>query len=167
MSANNRGGIRRRPVSFPVVTIAKRLAVLCLVGATVGLLAAAAIGQGTSTILVTKVTSFPSSRGPLVSQKLNTVTAPRDLSFRIVLRNGNLQRHHLTVTLKIRRPASAASIVRTKSLSRLGSNQAASLTFGNLGNMAYAQRQTLKLTIADAQRREVWVRTYPVIFALP
>lgn len=153
-------------VSLPAVTVPKRLAVLCLVGAVaLGLMVAVAIGQSGSTVLVTKVTSSPSGRGPLASQRLNTVTAPPNLSFRIALRNGNPQRH-VTVTLKIRRPVAGASIVRTKSLS-LGPNQAVSLTFGNLGTMAYAQRETLKLTVADAQRREMWVRTYPVIFALP
>jgi hypothetical protein len=49
----------------------------------------------------------------------------------------------------------------------LALNQTASVKFGKLGRVAFAQRETLKLAVANPPTHEVWVITYPVIFSLP
>jgi hypothetical protein len=49
----------------------------------------------------------------------------------------------------------------------LALNQTAPVEFRKLGRIAFAQRETLKLAVADPQTHEVWVTTYPVIFSLP
>lgn len=96
---------------------------------------------------------------------MNTVPVRPNLSFKVVIRNGTARRQ-VKGTLSITRtPSSIGSIVKTEAVV-LASNQTASVTFGKLGPMAFAQRETLKLAVADPRTREVWVTTYPVIFSL-
>jgi hypothetical protein len=48
----------------------------------------------------------------------------------------------------------------------LASREVGRLKFGRLGVPLFAQRSSVKVTVADAQHRETWVASYPVVFAL-
>ena len=140
------------------------IAVLTLVAsASSGVVARAEVHA--STLSVVSVTSAPAGRGPLSRRHVNVVTVHPNLSFKIVLRNDASQRR-VKVTFAIaRRPSSFAPIIRTRTIA-LAAKQPASLEFGQLGRIAFAQRETLKLSVADPQTNEVWVANYPVIFSL-
>jgi hypothetical protein len=115
---------------------------------------------------VISITSAPAGRGPLSRRHANVVPAHANLSFKVVVHNGASQRRVKVTLTIIGRPSSLAPIVKTRAIA-LASNQTASVTFGKLGRIAFAQRETLKLSVADPQTHEVWVTTYSVIFTLP
>jgi hypothetical protein len=118
-----------------------------------------------STLSVVTVTSAPGGRGPLSPRHVNVVPVHPDLSFKVVLLNGASQRR-VKVTLTIaHRPSSFSPIVKTSTIA-LAAKHTASLEFGKLGQIAFAQRETLKLSVVDSQTHEVWVASYPVIFSL-
>ncbi|MDQ1701573.1 MAG: hypothetical protein QOF57_825 [Frankiaceae bacterium] len=126
----------------------------------------AARTDGQASTLSVGISSAPGGRGPLSRRHVNVVPVPPNLSFKVVVRNGAPQRR-VKITLSIiGRPSSYAPIVKTRSIT-LALNQMAAVEFGNLGRIAFAQRETLKLAVADSQAHEVWVATYPVIFSLP
>jgi hypothetical protein len=152
-----------------MMRVGKQLAAVCISGfVVVGLMTASATARPAAhqvTLSVVKITSAPNGRGPLSHQYLNTVPVHPNLSFKVVIRNGTAPQN-LKVTLRISgRPTSVRPIEKTKAVA-LGANQMASVTFGKLGPIAFAQRETLKLTIADARTREQWNIHYPVIFSL-
>jgi hypothetical protein len=144
------------------------LAIGTLATIAIGFATAAAVAQpdGTrNTLAVTRLISTPDGRGPLSRQHLNVVTVHPNLAFKVAIRNGGAPRQ-LKVTLNITRtPSTIGPIVRTKSVA-FASEQTRVATFGKLGQVAFAVRETLKLTVADPRTRELWVFRYPVIFAL-
>jgi hypothetical protein len=127
---------------------------------------AGADSAGTRTTLtVTKLISTPDGRGPLSRQHLNVVTVHPNIAFKVTIRNEAAQRL-LRVTLSITRaPTTLGSIVKSKTVV-FASNQTQSVRFGKLGQVAFAVRETLKVSVADPQTHELWVARYPVIFAL-
>jgi hypothetical protein len=126
----------------------------------------AARTDGQASALSVSVSSAPGGRGPLSRRHVNVVPVAPNLSFKVVVRNGASQRRVKIILSIIGRPSSYAPIAKTGSIT-LALNQTASVEFGKLGRIAFAQRETLKLAVADPQTHEVWVTTYPVIFSLP
>jgi hypothetical protein len=104
-------------------------------------------------------------RGPLSATHMNVVAVHPGLHFRIELRNGGLRRK-LTVTLTISGGNLGSPLVRRTTIT-LQPRAGATVRVGDLvGKILFAQRQTLKVEVADPAHRESWVRTYPIIFAL-
>jgi hypothetical protein len=126
----------------------------------------AARTDGQASTLSVSISSTPGGRGPLSRRHVNVVPVAPNLSFKVVVWNGASQRRMKLTLSIIGRPSSYAPIVKTRSIT-LALNQTASVEFGKLGRIAFAQRETLKLAVADPQTHEVWVTTYPVIFTLP
>jgi hypothetical protein len=152
-----------------MIKFAKQLPAICLSGLVAGALvttaATARSMANQETLSVVKVMSVPAGRGPLSRRHLNTVPVHPNLSFKVVIRNGATPQN-VTVTLRITRaPSSIGSVVKTKAIA-LGANRTVPVTFRNLGPIAFAQRETLKITVADRRTREQWVTIYPVIFSL-
>jgi hypothetical protein len=57
-------------------------------------------------------------------------------------------------------------ILRRKTITVLP-HAGATVHLGDLvGKILFAQREQLKVEVADAAHRESWVRTYPIIFTL-
>ena len=118
-----------------------------------------------SGLTLTRVVSGPSSRGPLSATHVNVVAVHPGLHFAVGVRNGNLSRK-LTVTLTITGGNLGSPTVRRQTIT-LRPHTGATVRLGNLvGKILFAQREQLKVEVADAAHRESWVRTYPIIFAL-
>jgi hypothetical protein len=118
-----------------------------------------------SGLTLTRVISGPSSRGPLRATHENVVAVHPGLHFAVGLRNGNLRRK-LTVTVTISRGNLGSPILRRETITLLP-HAGATVRLGDLGGkILFAQRQQLKVEVADTEHRETWVRTYPIIFAL-
>ena len=118
-----------------------------------------------SGLSLTRVISGPSSRGPLSATHENVVAVHQDLHFAVGLRNGNLRRK-LTVTATISGGALASPVVRRQTIT-VQPHAGATVRLGDLaGKILFAQREQLKIEVADNAHRETWVRTYPIIFAL-
>lgn len=116
-----------------------------------------------SGLTLTRVVSGPSRRGPLNASRLNVVAVHPGLHFAVGLRNGSLRRK-LTVTVTVSRGNVDSPPARRKSITL---QPHATVRLGDLvGKILFAQRETLKVAVADTQHRETWVRTYPVIFSL-
>ena len=81
------------------------------------------------------------------------------------MRNGNLRRK-LTVTATISGGALVSPVVRRQTIT-VEPHAGATVRLGDLvGKILFAQREQLKIEVADNAHRETWVRTYPIIFAL-
>jgi hypothetical protein len=118
-----------------------------------------------SGLTLTQVISGPSSRGPLSATHENVVAVHPGLHFAVGLRNGNLRRK-LTVTATISGGNLGSPVLRRDTITLLPS-AAATVRLGDLvGKILFAQREQLKVEVADAAHRESWVRTYPIIFTL-
>ena len=114
---------------------------------------------------VTQVVSGPSSRGPLSTRNENVVAVHQGIHFAVGLRNGNLRRK-LTVTMTISGGTLASPVVRRQTIT-VQPHAGTTVHLGDLaGKILFAQREQLKIEVADSQHREIWVRTYPIIFAL-
>jgi hypothetical protein len=118
-----------------------------------------------SGLTLTRLTSGPSSRGPLSATHENVVAVHPGLHFAVGLRNGSLRRK-LTVTLTISGGNLGSPILRRKAIT-LQPHAVATVRLGDLvGKVLFAQREQLKVEVADTAHRESWVRTYPIIFSL-
>ena len=114
---------------------------------------------------VTQVVSGPSSRGPLSTSHENVVAVHQGIRFAVGLRNGNLRRK-LTVTMTISGGTLASPVVRRETIT-VQPHAGTTVHLGDLtGKILFAQREQLKIEVADSQHREIWVRSYPIIFAL-
>ncbi len=114
---------------------------------------------------VTQVISGPSSRGPLSTRHENVVAVHQGIHFAVGLRNGNLHRK-LTVTMTITGGTLGSPIVRQQTII-VQPHAGTTVRLGDLvGKILFAQREQLKIEVADSQNRETWVRSYPIIFAL-
>ncbi len=97
----------------------------------------------------------------------NTVTASTDLGFAVTLKDsGDSQEVGIKVTLTIQQnPA----IVRTKKVSVINPGQEKTVTFTNLGQVKFAQRETLLVDIAPVPgetKTDNNKGSYPIIFSL-
>ena len=111
------------------------------------------------------VISGPGSRGPLSATNENVVTVHAGLHFTVGLRNGSLRRK-LTITMTIS-GGNLGSPTAARQTITLQPNAGATVRLGNLvGKILFARHERLKVDVTDTQRRESWVRTYPIIFAL-
>jgi hypothetical protein len=111
------------------------------------------------------VISGPGGRGPLSATHENVVTVHAGLHFTVGLRNGSLRRK-LTVTLTIS-GGNLGSPTASRQTITLQPNAGATVRLGNLvGNILFARHELLRVDVTDTQRRESWVRTYPIIFSL-
>jgi hypothetical protein len=118
-----------------------------------------------SGLTLTRVVSGPSSRGPLSATHENVVAVHPGIHFAVGLRNGTLRRK-LTVTMTISGGSLGSPTVRHQTIT-LQPHAGGTVRLGNLvGKILFAQREQLKVEVADAAHRESWVRTYPIIFAL-
>jgi hypothetical protein len=118
-----------------------------------------------SGLTLNRVISGPSSRGPLSATHENVVAVHPGLHFAVGLRNGNLRRK-LTITVTIFGGNLGSPILRRQTIT-LQPHAGATVRLGNLvGKILFAQREQLKVEVADTEHREIWVRTYPIIFAL-
>jgi hypothetical protein len=116
-------------------------------------------------LILIPVISGPSSRGPLSATNENVVAVQPGLHFAVGLRNGSLRRK-LTVTMTISGAHLGAPILRRQTIT-LQPHAGATVRLGDLvGKILFAQREQLKVDVTDTERRESWVRTYPIIFAL-
>jgi hypothetical protein len=117
-----------------------------------------------SGLTLTQVISGPGGRGPLSATHENVVVVHSGLHFAVGLRNGNLRRT-LTVTMTIS-SGNLGSSIRQKTIT-VQPQAGVTVRLGDLvGNILFAQREQLKVEVADSEHRETWVRTYPIIFAL-
>ena len=117
-----------------------------------------------SGLTLTRVISEPSSRGPLSATHENVVAVHPGVHFAVGLRNGSLQRK-LTVTVTIS-GGLGSPILRRETIA-LQPHAGATVRVGDLvGKILFAQREQLKVEVADSEHRETWVRTYPIIFSL-
>ena len=118
-----------------------------------------------SGLTLTRIVSGPSSRGALSATHENVVAVHPGLHFAVGLRNGSLRRK-LTVTLTISGGNLGSPTVRRQTVT-LEPHAGGNVRLGNLvDKILFAQREQLKVEVADAAHRESWVRTYPIIFAL-
>jgi hypothetical protein len=119
-----------------------------------------------SGLTLTRVITGPSGRGPLSATRENVVAVHPGLRFAVGLRNGSLRRK-LTVTVTISGGTLGPPIVRHKTIIAQP-HAGATVRLGDLvGKIPFAQRERLKVEVADTEHRETWVRNYQVIFALP
>jgi len=111
------------------------------------------------------VISGPGSRGPLSATNENVVTVHPGFHFAVGLRNGSLRRK-LTVTMTITGANLGSPILRHQTIT-LQPHAGATVRLGDLvGKILFAQRERLKVDVTDTEHREIWVRAYPIIFAL-
>jgi len=144
---------------------AQRLAAGFIVGvvlaATLATAVTAAAEDGGFT--VTRVISAPDG-GRLWSNHVNVVRVHPDLRFAVGLRNDATSRK-ATVGLTIT-GGTGTTIVVWRAVSLVPHARATVRLDGFVGKIAFAQRQLLTVRLSDARHREVWVRSYPIIFAL-
>jgi hypothetical protein len=104
----------------------------------------------------------------LSTQTENTVTATSDLRFVVTIHDGgNSQEVQIKVTLTIQKPGGA--IVKTKTLDLINPGQDRSITFGDLGQVPFAQKTTVNVDVAPVQGEHDTSNnkaSYPVIFSL-
>ena len=151
------------------MTVAKRLAAVCVSGAVlVGVVSAAAAAHPASqrtTLAIARVTSSPKGKGALSSRHLNTVVATTDLAFTVGVRNtGARRRVTITVTVSSTRMSSGA-IVMTKTV-WLRAHLPGTVKIGGFMPVPFAVRARLKVAVSDVRTGEVWTAAYPVIFSL-
>jgi hypothetical protein len=113
-----------------------------------------------------EIVSVSSVRGThsLQARKTNVVVVTTDLAFKVAIRNPTTQqRRHVTVTLFIRQ-GQMTNIWKRVTIDRFLPRESKSVTFGNLGHVAFARRENLKVTVRTDSK--TYVSIYPVIFAL-
>jgi hypothetical protein len=113
-----------------------------------------------------EIVSVNSVRGAhaLQASKTNVVRATSDLAFRVALRNTTAhQRQHVTVTLFIRQ-GPMTNIWKRLTIDTFAPHQRKSVTFANLGQVAFAVREKMKITVRTDSKAHV--STYQLIFAL-
>lgn len=144
----------------------RRSVTLAVAVATLSVVAASANAASSSGLSIRAVTAAPGGHGPLDSRTLNTVVVHPNLSFRVDVANGSTRRT-ATVTLTLSRgaPPGRAPVVAQKVV-QIGADATASVTFKVREPVAFAQRQLLKVRVADVQRHKAWSRAFPIIFAL-
>jgi hypothetical protein len=117
---------------------------------------------------IVSVTALPTAtqprRGPLLAERLNTVTASTALAFRVNLRvQAPSQLKTFTVVLKLDRPAGMGGpLVRQRTVSVGSSGQTQAVTFANFGEVPFASRTDLEVKIPSGPGAR-----YPLIFSLP
>jgi hypothetical protein len=98
----------------------------------------------------------------------NTVTATADLQFAVTIADsGDSQEVGIKVTLTIAKPGGA--IVKTQTLPLINPGQEKTVTFGNLGQVPFAQKTTVKVDVAPVpgeHNKDNNRASYPVIFSL-
>jgi hypothetical protein len=151
------------------MTVARQLAVACIVGAvSVGVVSASAVARSATqrgSLAVVRVTSSPKGKGALSSRHLNTVVASTDLAFTVGVRNTGARRHvTITVTVSPTRVSSGA-IVMTKTV-WLRAHLPGTVKIGRFMPVPFAVRTQLKVSVWDVRTGEVWTTAYPVIFSL-
>jgi hypothetical protein len=116
-------------------------------------------------IVSTKV--LPGGQSLSESQE-NTVTATADLQFAVTIADsGDSQEVGIKVTLTIEKPGGA--IVKTKTLPLINPGQQRTVTFGDLGQVPFAQKTTVKVDVAPVpgeHNKDNNRASYPVIFSL-
>ncbi len=145
------------------MTVAKRLATVGFVGTLLAVGSGAAHAAQHDALSIVRVSSTPKGKGALSMRRVNTVVATAGLAFAVRIRNRGARRT-LRLTLTVPRP-SLGPIVKSRTV-LLGAREARTVTVGPFTPVAFAQRERLKLSIADARSREVWTTVYPVIFSL-
>jgi hypothetical protein len=105
---------------------------------------------------------------PLSSDQENTVVATTDLAFAVTIHDGgDSQEVGIKVTLTIQKPQGA--IVKTKTLDVINPGQDKTITFGDLGQVPFAQKTTLSVDVAAVPHEQTTSNnkaTYSVIFSL-
>ena len=98
----------------------------------------------------------------------NTVTATADLRFVVTIADsGDSQEVDIKITLTIQKPGGA--IVRTKRVALINPKQEKSVSFGNLGQVPFAQKTTVQVDVAPVPGERNTSNnkaSYPVIFSL-
>jgi len=98
----------------------------------------------------------------------NTVTATADLRFVVTIADsGDSQEVGIKITLTIQKPGGA--IVRTKRIALINPKQEKSVSFGNLGQVPFAQKTTVQVDVAPVPGEHTTSNnkaSYPVIFSL-
>jgi hypothetical protein len=98
----------------------------------------------------------------------NTVTATSDLKFVVTIADsGDSQEVQIKVTLTIQKPGGA--IVKTQTLDLINPGQQRSITFGNLGQVPFAQKTSVAVDVAPVPGEHNTSNnkaSYPVIFSL-
>jgi hypothetical protein len=98
----------------------------------------------------------------------NTVTATADLRFVVTIADsGDSQEVDIKITLTIQKPGGA--IVRTKRVALINPKQEKSVSFGNLGQVPFAQKTTVQVDVAPVPGEHNTSNnkaSYPVIFSL-
>jgi hypothetical protein len=115
-------------------------------------------------VLVRSVSSYPPGHA-LSPTRLNVVVVHPGLRFTVELENKSRLKRDVRVALRTAGAKGSKPGVQRQSVP-LAPAQLVSLQFKKLGQVAFAQRQTLKITVTDAAHREVWSRSFRVIFAL-
>ena len=115
-------------------------------------------------LTVTRVISTPGGHGPLSPTHENVIPVHAGLDFAITLENGDIRRNlTVSVTTHPAPPTHRSHAV----IHHVKPRTAVTVRLGNLaGKILFAQREALKVTVTDAQRRETWIRSYPIIFSL-
>jgi hypothetical protein len=105
---------------------------------------------------------------PLSTDQENTVVATTDLAFAVTIHDGgDSQEVGIKVTLTIQKPQGA--IVKTKTLDVINPGQDKTITFGDLGQVPFAQKTTLSVDVAPVAGEQTTSNnkaTYSVIFSL-
>jgi hypothetical protein len=98
----------------------------------------------------------------------NTVTATADLQFAVTIADsGDSQEVGVKVTLTIQKPGGA--IVKTQTVPLINPGQQKTVTFGDLGQVPFAQKTTVKVDVAPVPGEHNTTNnraSYPVIFSL-
>ena len=98
----------------------------------------------------------------------NTVTATADLRFVVTIADsGDSQEVDIKITLTIQKPGGA--IVRTKRVALINPKQEKSVSFGNLGQVPFAQKTTVQVDVRPVPGERNTSNnkaSYPVIFSL-
>ena len=107
--------------------------------------------------------------GQTLSQtETNTVVATTGLAFVVTIQDsGDSQEVGIKVTLTIQKPQGA--IVRTKTLALINPGQTKSVTFGDLGQVPFAQKTTVRVDVATVpgeHNTDNNKASFPVIFSL-
>ncbi len=171
--AVNRGGhvsatatnCSRGDLRFVSLFASLRSAVILFAAVSVALTAATtAFAESHDQVLVRNVSSYPYGH-TLSPTRLNVVVVHPGLRFTVELENKSRLKRDVRVALRIAGAKGSKPVAQRQSIP-LTPAQLVSLQFKNVGQMAFAQRQTLKITVTDAAHREVWSRSFRVIFAL-
>ncbi|MDX6475558.1 MAG: hypothetical protein QOH95_1069 [Gaiellaceae bacterium] len=98
----------------------------------------------------------------------NTVTATTQLAFAVTIADsGDGQEVGIKVTLTIQKPQGA--IVKTQTVPLINPQQQKTVTFGNLGQVPFAQKTTVNVDVAPVPGERTTSNnkaSYPVIFSL-